>query len=65
MNIENSDTHSDIINPIQNVDNDIVNYIVDNDENFEDNNNIEIEEFENTDTQLYGKDFEPKVNITF
>lgn len=61
MNIENSDTHSDIINPIQNVDNDIV----DNDENFEDNNNIEIEEFENTDIQLYGKDFEPKVNITF
>lgn len=57
MNIKNSDTHSDIINPIQNVDNDI--------ENFEDNNNIEIEEFENTDTQLYGKDFEPKVNITF
>lgn len=56
MNIENSDTHSDIINPIQNVD---------NDENFKDNNNIEIEEFENTDTQLYGKDFEPKVNITF
>jgi len=54
MDIENSDTHSEIISSLKNVDNNI--------ENFKDDeNDIEIEEFENADTQLYGKDFEPKV----
>jgi len=53
MNIENSDTHSEI-SFLKNVDNNI--------ENFKDDeNDIEIEEFEDADTQLYGKDFEPKV----
>lgn len=55
MDIENSDTQSEIINPVENIDNNI--------ENLEDDNDIDIEEFEDTDTQLYGKNFEPKVNI--
>lgn len=53
MNTENSDMQSEIINPSQSID---------NVENYKDNN-IEIEEYENTDIYLYGKDFEPKVNI--
>jgi len=53
MDIENSDTYSEI-SFLKNVDNNI--------ENFKDNeNDIEIEEFKDADTQLYGKDFEPKV----
>ncbi|XP_012529057.1 uncharacterized protein LOC105832528 isoform X2 [Monomorium pharaonis] len=53
LEIENSlsDTSDKIINPIENVNN--------NTENLKDSD-IEIEEFEDLDIQLYGKNFEPK-----
>ncbi|XP_071579376.1 uncharacterized protein [Temnothorax nylanderi] len=59
MEIENnSDTQSEITNSVDNtVDENVDNNI----ENLEDDSDIEIEEFEDTDTQLYGKNFEPKM----
>ncbi|XP_071578751.1 uncharacterized protein [Temnothorax nylanderi] len=59
MEIENnSDTQSEITNSVDNtVDENVDNNI----ENLENDSDIEIEEFEDTDTQLYGKNFELKM----